>query len=243
MTEQRDHERRQEALLTLGDRLRDLGSIAAITATASRIVGETLGASRAGFGRFDDAQDMLDVSPGWTAAGQREIGGSHRLAEYGDILTDLKHGQPLVIGDVLTDPRTAGSPGALQAIGVRAQVNMPVRDRGRLVALFFVHDDKPRVWTSEDLAFLSSVADRVEASVARLQADEGQHLLNQELSHRLKKHAGDRAGDRDADAETGRRSIRGRGAGTAADGAGGGATTCCCARTGSAPTCARSRRT
>ena len=186
VTDKVRQERRQAALLMLGDRLRDLGSIAAMTAEASRIVGEALGASRVGFGRFDDAQEKLDVSPGWTAPGQREIGGSHRLSDYGDIVDDLKQGRPLVIEDVLTDPRTARAPGALQAIGVRAQVNMPVRDQGRMVALLFVHDDKPRAWTDDELAFLRNVADRVEASVARLQADERQQLLNQELSHRLK---------------------------------------------------------
>ena len=157
-----------------------------MTAAASRIVGEALGASRAGFGRFDDAQEMLDVAPGWTAPGQREISGSHRLSDYGNVLDDMKRGEALVIEDVLTDPRTAGTPVALDTIGVRAQINMPVRDRGRMVALFFVHDDKPRAWTAEELAFLRGAADRVEASVARLQADERQQLLNQELSHRLK---------------------------------------------------------
>ena len=186
VTDQHHHQRRQDALLTLGDRLRDLGSIGAMTAEASRIVGSALDASRVGFGRFDDTQEWLDVAPGWTATGQREISGSHRMSDYGDVLDDLKRGQPLVIEDVLTDRRTAKSPGGLQSIGVRAQVNMPVRDRGRMVALLFVHDDKPRRWTAEELAFLRGVADRVEASVARLQADERQQLLNQELSHRMK---------------------------------------------------------
>ena len=186
VTAQIQRERRQAALLTLGDRLRDLGSIAAMTAEASRIVGEAMGASRAGFGRFDDAQALLDVSPGWTAPGQRAIGGSHRVSDYGDVMDVLSRGHALVIDDVETDPRTMASTDALRSIGVRAQVNMPVRDRGRMVALFFVHQDRARVWTPEELAFLRSVADRVEVGVARLQADERQHLLNQELSHRLK---------------------------------------------------------
>ena len=186
MTDQVGRERRQAALLMLGDRLRDLASIAAMTAEASRIVGETLGATRAGFGRFDATLAHLAVSPGWTAPGQREISGTRPMADYGDVLGDLARGHPLVVDDVVCDPRTAAGAEALQAIGVRAQVNMPVRDRGRMVALFFVHDDRPRVWTAEELAFLRSVADRVEASVARLQADERQQLLNQELSHRLK---------------------------------------------------------
>ncbi|WP_174286373.1 GAF domain-containing protein [Sphingomonas bacterium] len=186
VTDQVRHQRRQAALLTLGDRLRDLGSIAAMTVEASRVVGEALCVTRVGFGRFDAAQDHLDVSPGWTAPGQREISGSRPIAHYGDVAADLIGGQPLVIEDVRADPRTAGTSAALETIGVRAQVNMPVRDKGRTVALLFVHDDKPRAWTAEELSFLRSVADRLEVGVARLQADERQKLLNEELSHRLK---------------------------------------------------------
>lgn len=186
VTEQVRHATRQQALLTLGDRLRDLGSIAAITAEASRIVGETLGATRAGFGRFDATLAHLDVSPGWTLPGHREIAGTRPMADYGEVMADLARGDALVVDDVATDPRTVPGAAALQAIGVRAQINMPVRDKGRMVALFFVHDDKPRVWTGEELTFLRGIADRVELGVARIQADERQHLLNQELSHRLK---------------------------------------------------------
>lgn len=63
---------------------------------------------------------------------------------------------------------------------------MPLRERGRTVALFFVHDRVPRTWTPEELAFMRAVADGVEVGVARLRAEERQRLLNHELSHRMK---------------------------------------------------------
>ncbi|MGV7423245.1 GAF domain-containing protein, partial [Mycobacterium kansasii] len=80
---------------------------------------------------------------------QASIAGRHRFSDFGDLSADLCRGEALVIDDVLTDPRTRADPGPMQAIGVRAQVNMPVRDRGRTVAIFIVHDDKPRAWSPE----------------------------------------------------------------------------------------------
>ncbi|WP_156311723.1 GAF domain-containing protein [Methylobacterium platani] len=179
-------ELRRNALLQLGDGLRDLTTTADMTRAAAEIVGRTLGATRAGFGRIIGDVEEIDVEPDWTAPGQVSIAGRHRFDAYGDLRTPLRQGEPLAINDVTTDPRTAADPAALQAIGVGALVNMPVRERGRAVAMFIVHDVHPRVWTAEELGFLRNVADRLEAGVARVRAEELQGVLNHELAHRLK---------------------------------------------------------
>ena len=85
-----------------------------------------------------------------------------------------------------TDPRTAADPEPLLTLGLAAFVTMPVRQSGRTVTVFLVHDREPRVWPDETLAFLRNVVDRVEVGVARLQAEADQRVLNQELSHRMK---------------------------------------------------------
>jgi len=63
---------------------------------------------------------------------------------------------------------------------------MPVRERGRTVAIFIVNASRPRFWTADELLFLRSVADRLEAGVARLRAEQQQSVLNGEINHRLK---------------------------------------------------------
>lgn len=186
VTERVAAERRREALLALGDQLRDLGSVAAMTRAAAEIAGRTLDASRAGFGRLDAEAETIEVEPDWTVEGVASIAGRHRFDDYGDLRRELLRGDALVIDDVTTDPRTAADPSALLGVGIAALVNMPVRERGRTVAVFIVHDTRPRHWTPEVLAFLRNVADRLEVGVARLQAEEQQRVLNTELSHRLK---------------------------------------------------------
>ncbi|WP_267428155.1 GAF domain-containing protein [Methylobacterium sp. GC_Met_2] len=181
-----DAEARRMALLVLGDRLRDLTTTGEMTLAAAEIVGRTLRATRAGFGRIEGDVEAINIEMDWTAPGQASIAGQHVFDDYGDIRGHLRRGEPLVINDVTADPRTAADPTAMQAIGIGALVNMPVRDKGRTVAVFIAHDVNPRIWTAEELAFLRNVADRVEVGVARVRAEELQGVLNTELAHRLK---------------------------------------------------------
>ncbi|SFM65064.1 GAF domain-containing protein [Methylobacterium pseudosasicola] len=186
VTQRVEAEDRRSALLTLGDRLRDLTTTADMTRAAAEIVGRTLGATRAGFGRIEGDVEAIEIEPDWTAPGIASIAGRHRFDDYGDLRGSLRRGEPLVIDDVATDPRTRDDPGPMRAIAVGALVNMPVRERGRTVAAFIVHDVKPRTWAGEELAFLRNVADRLEVGVARVRAEELQAVLNTELVHRLK---------------------------------------------------------
>ncbi|MBA8915126.1 GAF domain-containing protein [Methylorubrum thiocyanatum] len=177
---------RRMALLALGDRLRDLTAIPEMIHAAAEIVGTTLGSTRAGFGYVDAAMEFIDVQADWTAPGVPSIAGRHRFSDFGDLRADLRRGEALVIEDVRTDARTRSAPRSMLELGVGSLVNMPVRDRGRVVAVFIVQDDKPHHWSAETLAFIRNVAERVEAGVARVKAEQEQHVLNEEISHRLK---------------------------------------------------------
>lgn len=174
------------ALLEVGDQLRNLGTVEEMTSAAAGIVGRALEVTRAGFGRMEPGGEHVVVEPDWTAEGMPSIAGRHRLEDYGDIRQGLLLGEPLIICDALDDPRTAGDREHWEAARVRSLVNVPIQERGRTVALFLVHDARPREWPPATVAFLRNVADRLGAGVARLRSEAEQQLLNQELSHRMK---------------------------------------------------------
>lgn len=186
ITDERAAAVRQAALIRLGDALRDCHSVADVTRAASMIVGETLNVARAGFGRIDTALEHIDVEPDWTRESGVSIAGRHRCDEYGALSVTLRHGDPLVIDDLSSDPRTAADRQSLQVLGIGSLVNMPVRRDGRVTAIFFVHDSHARQWTSDELGFLRKVADRVEVGVTQVEAEAQQQLLIGELAHRLK---------------------------------------------------------
>ena len=179
-------EARRAAQLALGDRLSELTTVPEMTHAASEIIGHTLSASRVGYGRIEGDVDVIHIEADWTIPGIPSIVGQYRFDDYGDIRDHLRRGEALVIDDVTADPRTRDDPKPLQAMQTCALVDIPVRERGRTVALFFVHSTQARTWTGEDLAFLRNVADRLEAGVARLRAEEDQRILNEEIAHRLK---------------------------------------------------------
>ncbi len=177
---------RRTSLLTLVDRLRDLSSVEEMTHAAAEIAGRTLGAIRAGFGLLSEDGQFVDVASDWTVAGIPSVAGRHRLADYGTLGDDIRAGRPLIIEDVLADPRTSNNPKPLLELGARSLVNVVVMEHGKPVALFFAHFDQPATSPPEVMAFLRNVADRVEIGVARLRAEAQQGVLNHELSHRLK---------------------------------------------------------
>ncbi|MCB8877968.1 GAF domain-containing protein [Acidisoma silvae] len=183
---QRQAEAIRGALLRLGDHLRDATASTDMTITASRIIGQTLNVTRAGFGRLDEGGHHVTVEPDWTADGVGTIAGHYRLNNYKTLWDELRRGDTVVIKDVRIDYRTDFNPTVLLGLDVLSMVYVPVKERGRVVAVLIIHDNKTRQWSADDIGMLQSVADRLEAGLGRLQAMAAQDVLNHELSHRLK---------------------------------------------------------
>ncbi len=186
VTERVRAEVRRNALLELGDSLRELADPEEMTRQVSAIIGRALGATRVGLGRLDRDGDCITIGSDWVAPGIASIAGRHCLSDYGDIRDEVLRGRPLVVHDVRDDRRVVQDTERWQALQVRSMVDIPVQEHGRTVALLFVHDAVPRVWDRETLAFLRNVADRLTTSLGRIQAEADQRLVNQELSHRMK---------------------------------------------------------
>jgi len=81
---------------------------------------------------------------------------------------------------------------APSSAGPRALINVPLIEHGRLVAIFFVVDTKPRQWTAETLSFVRNVAERTRAAIERQHA-EGRL---RDLASSLEKQVAERTADR-----------------------------------------------
>lgn len=167
ITERKKMERRRAALLELGDRLRELQNAAEIAGAAAEILGRTFELSRAGYGEIDDQGESILIEQDWAAPGVESIAGRHSLSEYGNVLDDLRRGIAVVVADVTKDPRTAANAETFLRLGIRALLNVPVLENGKLTALVFLHDDSRRVWPDDKVAFIRDVADRTRAAVER----------------------------------------------------------------------------
>ena len=178
---------RQDARLRLGDRLRDPVNSADLAYEASAILGTALEVSLVGYSIVDADAEMLIVERDWSADGGRGLTGQTlRLRDFGSYVEDLKRGRTVVIPDVRDDARTDRFADPLRERGAAAFINMPIIERGRLVAQLYVCHHEPRNWSSDDVALIRDFAERVRTATARVQAERQQDLLNNEISHRLK---------------------------------------------------------
>ncbi len=186
ITEQRAAHARMQAMIKLGDVLRDMEDVQQAAFEAAELMAKALGASRAGFGLVDPASETVMMQRDWRAPGVGTLQGRHHFRDYGSFIDDLRRGETVLIGDVTTDPRTRDHFQALLDIGIRVLVNVPIFDKGQFNLVVFVHYDEPHDWKQREIDFVRSVGDRLQAAIGRLLAEHDQDILNRELSHRLK---------------------------------------------------------
>ena len=183
---------RSACLVELGDRLRDLNDTGEIAQTAAELLGRTLGISRAGYGRVDPSGQYVTLERDWTNGKASSIAGVHRLRNYGTFAETLRRGEILIIPDVTTDPRTADSVETLRGVGVAAMINVPVIEDGRFSAVLYIHDDKPRAWSPQEVDLIRDVADRTWAAAERARSEASLRRLNQTLEEQVTERTRDR---------------------------------------------------
>jgi len=172
ITDRKRFEARQAAMIELDDAIASLSDVAEIGFVAGRILGQILNASRVGYGVIDADNESIVVERDWTRDGAPSVAGVHHFRTYGSYVSDILAGEPAVITDVETDPRTRDAPDALLAFGIRALLDVPVTENGRVVAQILVHSTEPRSWTEDEIAFVRSFAERTRAAMARREAEQ-----------------------------------------------------------------------
>ena len=186
VTERKLEELRRNALIAFGDEIREATTIPAAVAIAGRFLGETLGATRAGYAFVDRASERYRIGSDWTAEGQASIAGDYPLSQFSETIARLRLGDPIVVANIPAAPWLASDADGYARIATKAQIDVPLMQAGHLIGILFIHNAAPRTWSEGEVEFALAVADRTYAAVARLKADADQTVLNEELSHRLK---------------------------------------------------------
>ncbi|MBU6266120.1 MAG: PAS domain-containing protein [Sphingomonadales bacterium] len=171
ITEQRRRDRMRAALVELSDVVRDIEDPADVSFAASRIIGETLDVSRAGYGLIDPAAETITIERDWNAPGIASLAGTLHFRDYGSYIENLKRGEDVIIPDARLDPRTVDGASALKAISAEAVVNMPLTEHGGLVALLYLNHATAREWRDDEIAFVREVAERTRIATERRRAE------------------------------------------------------------------------
>jgi PAS domain S-box-containing protein len=162
-------------LLTLTDALRPLSDAAEIQMTASRMLCEHLGASRAMYAEIEGRPDAQVC----VVRGQYVREG-HALPERipyldfaaGFTTRTLRLGQPVVVSDAATDPRfTADVRGVWLRAGVASLILVSIVKQGHEDVNFGVDSVHPRDWTQSEVELVQEVAERTWAVARRARAE------------------------------------------------------------------------
>ncbi|RYZ03536.1 MAG: GAF domain-containing protein [Comamonadaceae bacterium] len=154
--------------------MRNLSDPVAVTTTAAQLLGRQLGASRAGYGAIDAAQETVSVQRDWCAGGVLSLAGESRLLDgFGPaVIAELRAGRTLVVEDSHRDPRAGPAYAAgWESIGTRSLVVVPLVRDGALRALLYVHQAQPRTWQADEIGLAELAAERTWEAVGRAEVE------------------------------------------------------------------------
>jgi PAS domain S-box-containing protein len=139
---------------------------------ATEMLGEKLGTSRCAYADVDGDGDRFWIRNDYSAPGLETSAGTYSLALFGPrAVTDLRAGRALVVSDVSGELEPGAGREMFQSIGIDAIICCPLIKEGRLTAMMAVHQNRRRVWTSDEIAFVKEVAERCWAHVERVGAE------------------------------------------------------------------------
>jgi PAS domain S-box-containing protein len=171
ITERKQSEARQAALLELNDAIRDLTDAGEIALASARVLAQAMGVSRAGYGTVDTVAETITIERDFNQPGVGSIAGTLAFREHGSYIEDIKRGETVAIADVTLDPRTAATAEVLKRISAGSFVNMPLMEQGRVVAMVFVNHEAPRHYSDSDLRLMRDVAERVRMATERAKSE------------------------------------------------------------------------
>jgi PAS domain S-box-containing protein len=156
--------------ITLADALRPVADPVEIQATASRVLGEHLGANRVAY--FEVRGAIYVVERDYLNGGTSLVG-NYPVDSFGSqVLMALRSGRVVSESDVATDlSLSPAERAAYAAIEIVAYLCVPLVKDGEFVAGLVIHTSKPRVWTLDEVAIAEEVAERTWAALERAHAE------------------------------------------------------------------------
>jgi PAS domain S-box-containing protein len=156
--------------VSLTDALRPLADPVEIEATASRVLGEYLGANRVAYFEIRGANYVVERD---YVNGADALAGGYPIDSFGPkLLAAYRTGCAVSVSNVQADPNLSSEQrSAYAAIQIGAYIGIPLVKGGEFVAGLAVHMAEPRNWAPDEVALTEEVAERTWAAVERARAE------------------------------------------------------------------------
>ena len=179
---------RNRFLVELDDATRAIEIPEEITQTAARLLGVYLDVNRCAYADVEPDEDTFNLTGDYNN-GVPSIVGRYTFAQFGaECLRLMRAGEPYVVNDSETDPRTQEVRNSYRFTRIRSVICVPLRKNGHFVAAMAVHQITPRDWTDDEVELLRRVASRCWESIERARV--GRELRESERLLRLSQRAG-----------------------------------------------------
>jgi PAS domain S-box-containing protein len=167
VTERKRGEDRDRLLIALDDVTRPLTDAHAITQASARLLGGYLAVNRCAYADVEADENTFNLTGDFNRD-VPSIVGRYRFDQFGDeCLRLMREGEPYIVDDAETDPRTANVRDAYRATKIRSVICVPMNKAGRFVAAMAVHQITPRHWLQGDVELVQLVASRCWESIER----------------------------------------------------------------------------
>jgi signal transduction histidine kinase len=134
---------------------------------------------------MEDDEDRFTIVQDWSPDLPSTVG-TYSLRLFGHrAVTTLRAGRTFVANDVEREVPEDDGQRTFEAIGVEAIVCCALIKDGRLSVLMALHQDRPRVWTEEEIELLENVAERCWEAVERARAERALREANEGLERRV----------------------------------------------------------
>ena len=147
----------------------DPGDVAAV---ACRLVAEELGVDRAYWSEVDWTTREFVIGADYAASDTEPISGRFPLDAWEPFSSYHLEGRAVVVDDTTADPRvTLSLLRGYDALGIRADLAVPVLARDKLRSVLAVNQRASRKWTPDEVVLVQSVAGWCWAEVERARAE------------------------------------------------------------------------
>lgn len=186
ITERYQVEERLRLLDSIGEATRVASDPKVIMEEATRLLGEYLGATRVAYADLEADNDRFTIRHDWCVPGAISTVGVYSLDLFGSrARANLRMGRNLVIGDVDRELAPEDGKDMFNQIGIKAIVCCGLAKGGRLVAMMAVHQERPRAWTTDEVALVDAVVERCWAHIERVRSTEALRAADRHKSEFL----------------------------------------------------------
>lgn len=142
-----------------------------IVLRAATLLSEFLKVNRCAFADVEEDEDTFNLTGNYLN-GVRSMVGRYAFHDFSlECLRCMRAGEPYVVYDTEEDWSSQAVLENFRGPEIRSVICVSVKRSGVLTAAIAVHCKEPRVWTSDEIALVQTVANRVWESIIRIRAD------------------------------------------------------------------------